>query len=231
MAIETLPKTLAGQLRELDGRIAEVLQWIENRERILVDMRALGEQIDALYRQYAGLTMSEIELAKLRTRQDEIQAQIEKRREEADAALRACGSFFEAVEAALWEAARHDAEFLAPARAFQALAPGRSGEPKRLLAEALETRELLQKLLAPKGHSAQALPVTETASPAPAVNRTPGLWTVRQAAERLGLSEKTVYRMARLGQMPHTRVGRSLRFRPEDVEAWIARQSLVPRRR
>ncbi len=46
------------------------------------------------------------------------------------------------------------------------------------------------------------------------------LLTISEAAERLGFSEKTLYRWAGK-KIPVVRFGRSMRFRPDDIEAAI----------
>lgn len=52
---------------------------------------------------------------------------------------------------------------------------------------------------------------------------TPRLFDVRQVAAILGVSTKTVGRMYRDGELPHVRLGRSVRFTEADVFAAIAR--------
>lgn len=52
--------------------------------------------------------------------------------------------------------------------------------------------------------------------------------TVRQLARALQLHHQTVYAMARDGRLPHLRVGGSLRFRLEDVEAALRPAPAVP---
>jgi len=50
--------------------------------------------------------------------------------------------------------------------------------------------------------------------------------TVRQVAGLLKVSEKTVYTMAKSGELPAFRVRNQWRIRREDLEAWIkSRQS------
>jgi excisionase family DNA binding protein len=46
--------------------------------------------------------------------------------------------------------------------------------------------------------------------------------TARQLAEVLQVTPRTVYSLARQGRIPHLRVGRSLRFRLEQVEEALA---------
>ena len=55
---------------------------------------------------------------------------------------------------------------------------------------------------------------------------TPRLMTIREVAERLAVSTKTVYRLRNEGALPHLKVRGSLRFRESDVAVLEAR-SLV----
>jgi excisionase family DNA binding protein len=49
------------------------------------------------------------------------------------------------------------------------------------------------------------------------------LLTQRQAAAVLGLSERTLERMRVAGNGPRfVRMGRSIRYRPADIESWVA---------
>lgn len=43
----------------------------------------------------------------------------------------------------------------------------------------------------------------------------------REVAKALDLSERQVLRLAQAGELPHVRVGRSVRFDPAAVEAWL----------
>jgi excisionase family DNA binding protein len=47
--------------------------------------------------------------------------------------------------------------------------------------------------------------------------------TARQVAELLGLNRATIYKLAAARQLPHLRIGGAVRFRREDVEAFVAR--------
>lgn len=51
------------------------------------------------------------------------------------------------------------------------------------------------------------------------------LLSVHQVAERLDVKPETVRELYRKGQLAVVKVGRLVRFRPEDVDAWIARQT------
>jgi excisionase family DNA binding protein len=229
MPLEALPDALAQRLRHLREETARVLRLIDSRQRTLARMRALGEQIDELYSQQQGRVLAEAERGQLLLRQEQIQAQIEKRRGNADAAWEVCRTFFEAVEEALQEAARWDPALLAAFRALRQLAPGRSGDPKRLVADVLEVRELLQQALAAATSSLNGFNPTPPTPPPP--EPTLGLWTVRQTAEYLSVSPKQLYRLAQRGAIPHVRLGRSLRFQRQELDAWVAAKSLRPRRR
>lgn len=54
----------------------------------------------------------------------------------------------------------------------------------------------------------------------------PLLWDKRQAAEAIGVSVTTLDRLCRDADdpLPHLKLGRFVRFRPADLEAWIARK-------
>lgn len=47
--------------------------------------------------------------------------------------------------------------------------------------------------------------------------------TVREVAELMRVSTMTVYRLIRAGELPATRVGRSVRLREAEVEAYLRR--------
>jgi excisionase family DNA binding protein len=56
------------------------------------------------------------------------------------------------------------------------------------------------------------------AAPAP-------LWTADEVANHLKVSKRYVWRLARTGQLTHTRLGRSLRFDPRQVQLDMAARS------
>ena len=49
----------------------------------------------------------------------------------------------------------------------------------------------------------------------------PRLLTAQQAADRLGLTLWAVYHQARIGRIPSRRLGKSLRFLPAELDAFI----------
>lgn len=55
------------------------------------------------------------------------------------------------------------------------------------------------------------------------------LWKDTQVAEYLGVDEKTLERWRRLGEgPPYIRAGRQVRYKPEDVEAWVTQRTTSP---
>lgn len=54
------------------------------------------------------------------------------------------------------------------------------------------------------------------------MNQKPRLQGIEYPVERTGLTEWRIYDLCRRGIFPHVRLGRQIRFDPEQVEAWIA---------
>lgn len=57
------------------------------------------------------------------------------------------------------------------------------------------------------------------------------LLSAEQVGRRLGVSRQKVWRLARTpgpDQIPHVRLGHLIRFRPEDVDAYVAQHVRVP---
>jgi len=46
--------------------------------------------------------------------------------------------------------------------------------------------------------------------------------TVSEVAEYLRVNPQTVYRKAKSGQLPAVRIGRAIRFRRVELDAWLA---------
>jgi excisionase family DNA binding protein len=55
------------------------------------------------------------------------------------------------------------------------------------------------------------------------------LLTAREVGERLGLTTETVLVWVRRGELPALRLGRAIRFRETDLDAWLE-QRATPRR-
>jgi excisionase family DNA binding protein len=51
------------------------------------------------------------------------------------------------------------------------------------------------------------------------------IMTVKELAEYLKIAEKTAYRFAAEGKVPGFKVGNAWRFRKQEIEHWIAKQS------
>ena len=50
---------------------------------------------------------------------------------------------------------------------------------------------------------------------------TESLWTVVDVAKHLNIQQKKVWLLVRTENIPYVRIGRSLRFRPESIRAWV----------
>ena len=48
---------------------------------------------------------------------------------------------------------------------------------------------------------------------------------IREVADYLKVTERTLYRLVQEGKLPAFKVGNSWRFRREDLERWISEQS------
>ena len=64
--------------------------------------------------------------------------------------------------------------------------------------------------------------------PAPSSAATP-LLNAKQAAELLGVPASWVLAQARRDAIPHVRLGRYVRFRADDLDAWACDRSRGPR--
>lgn len=56
------------------------------------------------------------------------------------------------------------------------------------------------------------------------------LWTVNEVAIYLKLAKQSVYRMVCEARIPHIHIGRTVRFRKDDIDEWLSK-SRKPRRR
>jgi excisionase family DNA binding protein len=186
-------------------------------------MLLLGRQIDAAYRQLESREPATAEIRALRQQQEQIQQQIEALRKQADGALDWVRDWHQRVRQTVLEAAAQQSSLLPMARELARMRAPRERGAQALRLEIVEARSQLEAALGQFLPEMPEMPA-EPAKPAKA------LLTVQEAAALLAVSDKTLYRMARLGQVPHVRVGRSLRFRREELEAWIRQQLIRPRR-
>ena len=51
------------------------------------------------------------------------------------------------------------------------------------------------------------------------------IMTVKELADYLKIAEKTAYRFASQGKVPGFKVGSAWRFKKEEIDSWIKRQS------
>ena len=47
----------------------------------------------------------------------------------------------------------------------------------------------------------------------------------KPAAEYLSISTRKLWELTNCGEIPHVRIGRSVRYRPEDLDAYIQRHT------
>ena len=59
-------------------------------------------------------------------------------------------------------------------------------------------------------------------------NSESGILTIKNVAEYLKVTERTIYRLAAAKKIPSFKVGGMWRFRQADIDAWIAAQSEKP---
>ena len=55
-----------------------------------------------------------------------------------------------------------------------------------------------------------------------------GILTIKEIAEYLKVTERTIYRLAAAKQMPAFKIGGSWRFSRQDIDGWIKQQSQTP---
>lgn len=53
---------------------------------------------------------------------------------------------------------------------------------------------------------------------------TPLLWTARDAARSLAISERKLWTLTKEGAIPHVKIGRSVRYPADELRAWLAAQ-------
>lgn len=56
-------------------------------------------------------------------------------------------------------------------------------------------------------------------------NSESGILTIKEVAEYLKVTERTIYRLAAAKKIPAFKVGGTWRFRTTDIDGWIAAQS------
>lgn len=57
------------------------------------------------------------------------------------------------------------------------------------------------------------------------------LYTIEQIAEKLQISETTLYKLARSGRIPAIKIGNQWRFKMEDIDKWLESQKVTQKRK
>jgi excisionase family DNA binding protein len=60
----------------------------------------------------------------------------------------------------------------------------------------------------------------------PTASSPPILFTEQQASEALSLSPGTLYGLRRRGEIPFVKIGRSIRYIPSTLDAWVRSQAI-----
>lgn len=55
-----------------------------------------------------------------------------------------------------------------------------------------------------------------------------GLYTVKDLAKILAVKPLTIYRMIERGQLPAVKIGKTIRFKPEDIDAYLETVRINP---
>ena len=83
------------------------------------------------------------------------------------------------------------------------------------------------------GAATRAAYLRQILSDAPArrdlpISAEPKLLTARDAAKALAVCEKTLWALTDRGEIPVVRIGRSVRYDPQDLSRWIEWQKVQP---
>jgi excisionase family DNA binding protein len=94
---------------------------------------------------------------------------------------------------------------------------------------AIKLTEELKAVLNVNPNRAEApLPIPTQAvkkAPADPVGRHKSYLTIGDVSEMLQFSPRTVWRLIGGGDFPHHRIGRTVRFREEEIEEWLEKQN------
>lgn len=217
-----------GRLRILERRMARlvaeaeaVLARLEERQQWHEQMETLDRQRDA-----CEASPSQNEASKAA---GELATRIEKLRQQAEAARIAAADWVERARRLVLEGAQLEPRLLQAAEKAHGLRLGWERGPEQIQLVVLRARSVLLEALACLQPPQLEKPEIMIAPPDGTQGK--GLMTVKEAAALLAVSAKKLYRMAALGRVPHVRLGRSLRFRREDLERWLGQQAVYPRRR
>lgn len=158
------------------------------------------------------------------------QAQIERLRSECDRALDTVEGWFEEARRCLLDGAEIARQLLAHAEQVGKSWLERDRSAMQLRLAILRIRALLEDAIRQLRPPGPGLAETSTAGVGPPEGRRDdALLTVAEAAQRLTISAKKLYRLAAQGRIPYVRLGRSLRFRPADLDRWVEQRVVRPR--
>ena len=59
--------------------------------------------------------------------------------------------------------------------------------------------------------------------------KTDQFYTVRTLAEKLAVTPMTIYRMVNQGKLPAVKIGKSIRFKPQDIDAFLESVRVGPK--
>lgn len=200
---------LATRLATWIRRCPQLLHAVEQRQELLDQMLAIGRRIDrtddALQR-------------------ERLQQEIEALRREADEVVDQCRAFHRDARVAMLAAAEQEAGLLGLYQELAQMHAQARKDPAHLKFELIQARQILTRAAERLAGAAE--------EPARQASAEPGaLLTADQLAAILQVSTKTAYRLAQMGRIPHVRLGRSVRFRRGELEAWLAGRGWKPRGR
>ena len=222
-------RRLSRRLERVAAGADEMLAAIHRMQQLHARMADLGRQIDDRWSEFHRGRHSSYDLPRFRASLEHtLQAEVERLRAEADRQRRTVSDWVSQARQLLLESAGCQPQLLALARKIEPLDPW-VRSPERLRVAVLQTVETLREALTSLQPVFVALPL-----PAPggdAVGPLPpksSLLTVQEAAARLTLAPKTLYRLAASGRIPYVRLGRNVRFRREDLDRWLEARTVRP---
>lgn len=217
-----------GQLRILERRLARLaaetdrmMDRIEEREELKRRMERLGRERDSLQASSQRSCYTD-------RRDSELQERIEKLRAEAESVRASIARWVEQVRRLLLDGARLEPQLLPLAEKTRDLRLWWERGPEQTRLIVLRARLALGDAIQLLQPAAAGMPIAPVAPPEGRHGEE--LLTIGEAAKLLTISAKKLYRMAALGRVPHVRLGRSVRFRHEDLARWLQQQTVHPLR-
>lgn len=199
------------RLGNLRPECERLLRELDRRDALIAEMQVLGARIDEAWAAFESGRQTPADLENCTRARQRLQTQIEDLRAQTEDIYNRCRRFRERLAHALATPA-----LFAAAERLHALP---AMNPSSLRLDMLRLHALLQEP-----------PEPPTPKPETPVAPAAALLTAKQVASEIGLSGKTVYRLARDGRIPYVRIQGSLRFRPADVKAWLDAKTFRPRR-